>query len=63
MLDKVEWKELPAPETVSDLPFAIRTGILRIGDYELECVVLNTGERVFTAESIARFVGVDECPA
>lgn len=63
MLDKVEWKELPLPETETvtddDLPYATHTGILRIGNYELECIVLNTGERLFTAESIARFFGAE----
>jgi hypothetical protein len=60
MLDAVDWKpvEHPADYVSPDgLPFATHTGILRIFDHELECVVLNTGIRLITAESIARLLG------
>lgn len=60
MLDTVDWKPIIhrydiIPDT--GIPYATHTGVLRIGDIELECVVLNTGERLFTEESLRRFFG------
>lgn len=57
MLDTIEWKPIVYDEghIHGDLPHATHTGILKIGEAELECVVLNTGQRLFTAESLEKF--------
>lgn len=61
MLDAVEWKPVDReglPAVDGDIPYATHHGTLKIGECELECVVLNTGERLFTEESIERFFGI-----
>jgi hypothetical protein len=56
----VEWHAVPAPavDNESGLPYATHEGVLRIGDSELKLVVLNTGQRLITQESLNRFFGV-----
>lgn len=49
LLDAVEWvaiKDVPSVEPGT--PHATHTGVLRIGELELDCVVLNTGQRLLT---------------
>ncbi len=61
MLDAVEWKPVEHDDKSEwkpgDVPYATHTGVLDIFGAKLECVVLNTGQRLFTAESIAKFFG------
>ena len=60
LLDKVNWKALPRPSHAdlydNSLPYATHTGTLTIGDVELECVVLNTGQRLFVGKVIEELV-------
>lgn len=53
LLDAVEWVAAEGvPDAASDVPYATHTGVLRIGELELDCVVLNTGQRLFTGPVI-----------
>jgi len=56
MLDGIEWKpRRGVVDHSSDLLYATHEGVLRIGDLELRCYTLNTGQRVFSAEDIEDF--------
>lgn len=55
MLDSVEWKPCDPPAEPTDLPYATHTGVLKFGEFALECVVLSNGQRIFTAESLRPF--------
>lgn len=56
LLDAVELTPCAAPSDISDgLLYATHAGVLKIGEVELDVAVLNTGERVLTAESVERF--------
>ena len=61
LLDTVEWKPVIRDESYvpGDLPYVVKTGILKIGNVELECVVLNTGDRIFPEESLRKLFGDD----
>jgi hypothetical protein len=61
LLDAVDWKpvERPATEPEDGVPYATHTGILHVMDFDFECVVLNTGLRIITAESLARYFGCE----
>ncbi len=59
LLDTVKWQPI---ERGSDfvpggIPYATHMGVLNIMGCELECVVLNTGERLFTEEGLRKFFG------
>ena len=60
MLDSIKWEILPplAPEENQEgIPYATHKGVLWIGDCPLDCYVLNTGQRIFTVESVERLFG------
>ena len=58
LLDSVDWQPVPFDRLPSGhIPYATHHGVLKIGDCELECVVLNTGERLFTEEGLLKFFG------
>jgi hypothetical protein len=60
ILDLVEWKSVNPPADISDgLPYPTHEGKLWIGSDYLDCVVLNTGQRVITEESFLRFFGAE----
>ncbi len=40
-----------------DMPFATHEGVIRIGDIEIACAVLNTGQRVVTQSGFMRALG------
>lgn len=40
-----------------DMPFATHEGVIRIGDIEITCAVLNTGQRVLTQSGFMRALG------
>jgi hypothetical protein len=40
-----------------DLPYATHEGVIRIGDIEIACAVLNTGQRVITQSGFMRALG------
>ena len=65
MLNAVEWEVLP-PDNAAEretkfqetgIPYATHTGKFMIGDIELDCARLNTGQAVITKESFERFFG------
>lgn len=61
ILDGITWEPVPPPDDTSDgLPYPTHEGILRIGECELQAYVLNTGQRIFTEESIVRFFSGDK---
>ncbi|MCK9569451.1 hypothetical protein M0R72_10975 [Candidatus Pacearchaeota archaeon] len=43
-------------ESNDNLPKAIREGVLRIGNIELRCAVLDNGKRVILVEDMNKFV-------
>jgi hypothetical protein len=58
LLDTVNWNSVEPPgENPDGLPYPTHTGTLQIAGYTLDCLVLNTGERIFTEESVERFFG------
>ncbi len=60
LFDSAEWsaETHAAPADLeTGMLYAVREGKLRIGAAVLDCVVLNDGTRVFTADSLARFFG------
>lgn len=62
MLDTIQWEkeDIHEHEHGSDLPFPTHKGVLEIGGGKLRCYQLNTGERVFDAEDIHKFFGLNE---
>lgn len=61
-LNQVDWQSVEPPTKPTGLPYPTHSGILRIGDFELQAFVLNTGERVFSEESIKKFFGMEDAP-
>ena len=57
LLDAVEWEVLDTETLVYDGAFATHKGVFRIGETEFLVYQLNTGQRVFDAESVQRFFG------
>lgn len=56
IFDSVQWTPVPPPADTSDgIPYATHKGVLQIVDLLLDVVVLNTGERLITEESLVRF--------
>lgn len=56
MLDKIDWIKYEDEERHnSELPYAIHSGILRIGDIKLKCYRLNNGMAVFDADDVEKF--------
>lgn len=59
MLDTVEMQPIAGwPGDSRGLPVATHRGILRIGSLELEVIQLDTGQRIITAESLERALGI-----
>ena len=58
-LDRVDWIpiEHDAVDDGSGIPYATHSGVLRFGGVELECHTLSNGLRVFTEESVMKFLG------
>jgi hypothetical protein len=58
LLETVDWQPVEPPDDNPDnLPYPTHQGMLWIGGCALHCLVLNTGQRIFTTESIERFFG------
>jgi hypothetical protein len=57
LLDTLVWEELPALEGSQEIPYATHEGILRLGDIELRCYQLNTGQRVFDGADLEALFG------
>lgn len=56
LLAEVQWEVLPPIEvSIDGVPVATHRGILRIGDKELECCILNDGRRIIRQESLENF--------
>lgn len=60
LLDQVELKEVENPKPTSDLPYVTHSGILKLGEVEIEVMVLNTGERVISEDSINKLFGITQ---
>ncbi len=54
LLDGVDWTDLPEPEDKDGL-YAVREGMVEIGAARFKVYVLNDGQRVFDADSVADF--------
>lgn len=61
IMDSIEWTAVhaPAPDDPS-LPYVTHEGTLRIGDAELKAYRLSNGQRIFSEESVERFIGGGE---
>ncbi len=60
MLDTVEWTKLPIPEGLQPGElYSVGTGKLTIMGKELVVHQLNNGQRIITAESLAKFFDVE----
>ena len=58
ILNNLTWEPVPREgERASDLPHVTHRGVLRIGSRELECLQLSNGQRIFTEESLMKFLG------
>lgn len=57
LLDAVEWEVLDTEAFIYDGAFATHKGVFHIGEAEFVVYQLNTGQRVFDAESVQRFFG------
>lgn len=59
MLDDVKFEALPTiPEADREpgIPYATHRGVLKIGDVEIECVVLSDGQRLLVGDAIEKLV-------
>lgn len=62
LMNTVQWRETGLADDGSGAPFATHEGVLSIGGIDLNCYQLSTGQRVFDAESVARFFAPpDKC--
>ena len=61
LLQSVNWLPLQntQPATNDGIPVATHTGILKIGEHELECFQLSNGQRLISEESLSKFFGAD----
>ena len=59
LLEQVDWKPTggAAEHQESDLPYATHEGIVKIGDMELRCYQLNTGQVILNADDVHKFFG------
>ena len=64
-LDRIEWKPV-APEQIAareakfqidGLPYTTQHGTLDLGGFIIDVAVLNNGKRIFTEETLERFLG------
>ena len=55
MLDGVGWVPVDGPAPDGDMPYATHTSVLQILDLEIECVQLNTGQRLITEAGMIAF--------
>ena len=62
LLDAVGWRECKGAIPTADdgVPYATHEGVLWIGSGSLKCYKLSNGQRIFEAESVHRFFGVEE---
>lgn len=57
----VQWEVVPPPEhNPEGLPFPTHSGVLDLLGVKVDVYVLNTGERIFSAESLERLFGAME---
>jgi hypothetical protein len=60
LMDQVAWRVVPRAASVQPgEPYATHEGILQTPMGNIPCFQLNTGERVFDAETVVRLFGLD----
>jgi hypothetical protein len=62
MMNSVEWQSIePDAAMLADdgIPYATHEGVLNIGGFEFKCYQLSDGKRVFDADSVHRFFGIE----
>lgn len=57
LLDEVDYTPVEVDRGDSDLPYVTHEGTLKLGDIELQVVVLNTGQRIIPTEELEKFFG------
>ena len=58
ILDGADWQPLDPPRNDDGTPYATHVGTVDFGGVAMTCYVLNTGQRVFDAASVERFLGL-----
>jgi hypothetical protein len=53
VLNALDWKPVPAPTVLTNLPYVTHEGILSIGNSDLHLFQLSDGQRVINAEDFA----------
>ena len=63
-IDRIDWTPIESPlegcalNSENDgVPYATHTGVIHVGGIQLDCVQLNTGQRLITEESMNRLLG------
>lgn len=61
MMDRLDWTPVQGAEQEREtgLPYATHTGIFMIGDIQLRCYRLNTGQAIINAEDMHHLFGLD----
>lgn len=54
MLDQVDFKPVKEKPIKSDLPHVTHTGILKIGEIEIEVCVLSNGKRIISEKEMEK---------
>jgi hypothetical protein len=59
MLDQVEYRKLPEPTIIPDIPYATHEGVLTLGEgVTFKVYQLNDNRRVIDAEDVHKFFGL-----
>lgn len=56
--DNVTWEKVEISNPSSGSPYVTHGGTLRLGDIELKCYILNTGQRIFDADDFEKFMKI-----
>lgn len=57
LLNEVEFTPLGSKPNDSGLPYATHTGIMKIGEVEIEVSVLNDGRRIISTDAMDKVFG------
>lgn len=57
LLDKIEYTPVANLKTTPGMPYVTHTGVLKIGELEINVVVLNDGRRIIPEDEIVKIFG------
>ena len=58
MIDNVATPNEPPENLKEGQVWATHSGVLKMGEIELRCHVLSSGQRIFDAEDVEKFFGI-----